>query len=545
MNGALSIADAVEQLGADKAAEAARRAMWRIGDLSYHCSAVQMEARALVYEHRSRRVVWETSRRFGKTRTCVVIADEQALAYPGIRIPYGAPTADQVRAFVHPHMLELANHAPDELAPDLVHGDQVFPPLQWYDQAGNPVDTKAHGGVELARFRGTKVEEQLRMSRVVCAGCDTQRNANRLRGTGTVFAVIDEARDIPILLYVLRSIIGPMLWEARSRWHESVDPVMLVPSTPPDDADHPFASVADAAEAKGARFTANVYDCDHLSERDIAEAIDEAGGEDTVAWQVEGLAKRVRDPERVVFPEWNESLHVGEVERPDYFLPCVVGDAGFTDWDVLGFGYYHFELDLIVIEAEVAMRRARSDTLDAAAREMEAELWPGMRVHRRSIDAAPKVRADMSDPDLQWDDPEEAARLAQREGRRFWHGVSRDGGVSKGRMRSLTNKVRVTLKRRGILVHPRCKTIIAHANAARWAKNRNEFERVKDEKSEPLHHFDGAACLAYFVRDVDTSTNPYPKIPPGVTEHTHHIPATLREEPRKRRLARALGGRRR
>lgn len=490
-------------LGPDASA-AARHALWRAGDLSFFCSDVQVNARSLVYENPSRRVVWETNRRFGKSRTCVVIADEHALAFPGVRIPYAAPTGVQVRTFVHPPMLELANTAPPELAPDIVDGDQVFPPLQWYDAAGNPVRTKLHGGVELARFKGKKPDELLRQSRVAPHGCEDRLKANRLRGTGTVFGVLDEVRDIPIVAYVIKSVIGPMLWEARSRWHGDVKPTMLVASTPADTPDHPFVEIADAAEAKGAYFHATVYDCDHLDDRAIAEAIEEAGGEHTLQWQVEGLAKRVRDPKRLVFPEFDRETHVREVERPEHFRPVVIGDGGHVDMAVYLFGYYHFDLAAYVVEDELSFQRTRSDITDAAIADKERELWPGIHVSKRRVDAPPQVRADMNREE--WGDPRD---IDGDEEPPHWLSVSKPTNKQLGSMQSGVNRARVLLKGRRVFISPKCTTLVSHVDAARWNAARTEFDRVKDENKEPVHHFDGAAGLVYFIRDADTA-NPYP-----------------------------------
>lgn len=530
----MRLEDAVAEVGADAVRVGARHAYWRRGDLSYHCSDIQLQARALVMKG-IRRVAWETCRRFGKSRTGVVIAGEWCLAFPGVRIPYAAPSGDACKTFVHPHMLELASHAPDDMAPELVGGEQVFPPLQWYDAAGNPVRTRLDGGTELARFRGPKAEELLRMSVVAPKGCEDMRKANRLRGTGTVGGIIDEARDIPVLHHVLSKVMGPMLWEARSRFHEDVEPVLLVVSTPADEVEHPFPEVCDAAEAKGAYLRATVYDCDHLSERDIAEAIEDAGGEHTVAWQVEGLARRMRDPERSVLPEFTDGL-VGEQERPRWFLPCIVGDLGFTDMSVLAFGYYDFEADRYVIEDEVAGQRMVSDVLDASIAGTTARLWPGMQVHRRRLDATPREREDLSR--AEWQEQGGGSDAT-------WVPVSGDGGVHKGRMRALANRARIICKRGQLLVHPRCETIIAHAKHARWDRARKSFLRVVDEGGQPLHHYDGAAALLYFLRDCDATTNPVPALPPGVTDETHHIPPHLRQDQKKEQLRRLLGGKRR
>jgi hypothetical protein len=484
---------------------ATAHALWRIGRLAFFCSAIQCTARALVYEHPSRRVVWETNRRFGKTRTCVTISGEMCLAFPGVRVPYAAPTATQVRTFVHPPMLELTNTAPPDIAPELVGGEWVFPPLQWFDAKGNPVRTKLHGGAEVARFKGKRAEELLCMSRVAPHGCEDAKKADALRGTGTVFAVLDEVRDIPIVRYVLSSVVGPMLWEARSRWHDAVKATMLVASTTPSEPDHPFVEIADAAEAKGAYFHATIYDCDHLDERAIEDAKEEAGGEDTIQWRVEALAERVRDPRVVAFCEFDRAVHVGARERPSHFFPAVIADGAYIDQQVHLFGFYSFEDATYVIEDERVFQRTRSDIVSEAVSSAEAELWPGLTVGRRRIDAPPQVRADMNREE--WGAPE--AWDDETREPPHWGAVTKPRSSALGSFEAGVNRVRVLLKGGRILIHPRCKTLIAQTNAARWNAARSEFERVSDEKGQVLHHFDAAAALVYFVRDASTA-NPTP-----------------------------------
>lgn len=476
---------------------AGAHACWRAGTLEYRFSDVQLRMRSLVYEHAARRIVWLTCRRLGKSRSACGISTEKSLAYPGVRIPYAASTGEQVRDFVDPHMVRIANEAPPDLAPEQLNGEWVFPPLQWFDAAGNPVRTKDEGGTQVVRYKGNAFEERLRMSRIVPKGCEDTRKADRLRGPGTIFIVIDEARDIDILEYVLSEVFAPMLWEARSVWGPLVRPKMLIPSTAPRTPDHPHNAVIDRAIEAGAYAEATVYDCDHLDAQDIKEAIEEAGGEDTVAFQREGLAKRVRDTNILVLPEFDDSC-IGEHARPEHFLPGVIGDGGFIDMAVMAFGYFDFEQAMFIIEDEIAVRRTDSATLDALIAAKERELWSGLEVHTRKVDAPPQTRADM--------------------GRAEWQREKADGeestswtSVRKDEMEAGANAMRVLCKRGKVRVHPRCKTIVAHCTGARWNTARTEFVRVKDPVTkEPLHHYDGAAAAIYFVRDIDRLTNPFP-----------------------------------
>lgn len=504
-------------LGEDAARTAARHALWRAGDIRYALHAGQLDALETILASEARRFVLCTGRRWGKSRLMCVIAVAvcvlRALHRAGAELPdwlspwlravvarttrparvvYAAPTAGMVAEFIEPHMQWLASHAPAELRPepDALHGRWIFP--------GGDV--------------------------IVIRGCEDRKKADRLRGPEADLGIVDEGGFIPILDYVAKSVVGPQLWETRGR--------MLLPSSPPESPDHPFVQFLAEAEEVGASFRARTADAPHITPAMLAEAIADAGGEDSVDWQREGEARIVIDPERTVLPEFSahESFIVREVERPRHFLPHVIGDAGFEDCDVMLFGYYDFRADLDVIEDEVVMHHARSDTLDAGVAAKERELWgtperPAPKVHRRRVDAQPKVRADMSREEWQAEDEEDAVR--------HWQGVSKArGGPGMGSMRAAANAARVRISRGRVVISPRCKTTIAHAKHARWAQNGDTFLRVADGQGRTLHHYDGAAALVYFLRDLDRAKNPYPVIPEGVTHDDHFIPPALIQQRR-------------
>jgi hypothetical protein len=494
--------------------EAARHACWRAGDLRYLLHRGQREALGAILGASARRFVLCTGRRWGKSRLMCVFAallivlrirwrvgvepppwvPRDSWLY-GVttrtklpaRVVYAAPTQGMVSEFVEPHMRLLAAHAPPELRPEAVHSDWRWP-----------------GGDVL-----------------VIKGCEDRKKADRLRGSEADATIADEGGFIPILGYVVRDVLGPQLWETRGH--------MLLPSTPPESPDHPFVEFLGEAEAASAAYRASTLEAPHLTQEMLSEAIEDAGGADSIGWQREGLARVVVDPERTVLPEFSEheQIIVREYPRPEHALLHVIGDAGFEDCDVILLGFYDFRADVDVIEAEVVLQHARSDTLDARVAAAEKELWgPRLpKVHRRKVDAQPKVRADMSREEWQAQDPEDAVR--------HWSSVSRDGGRSAGRMRALANAARVRLVRGRVAIHPRCTTTIAHAKHARWDDHRNDFVRVYDDAHKPVHHYDGCAALLYFLRDLDRSANPYPLLPPGVKDETHFIPVHLRRDPQR------------
>lgn len=480
---------------------AARWALWRAGDLRYLLHAGQLDALSAFFASDQRRFVLCTGRRWGKSRFMVTVADMFAVHRalwragqeppswcPGwwrtlvmrtkkpARVVYAAPTAGMVAEFIEPHMRLLASHAPPELRPEQSQGEWVFPEVD----------------------------------RVVVRGCEDRKKADRLRGAEADLGIADEGGFIPILDYVVRSVLGPQLWETRGR--------MLLPSTPPESPDHPFVDLLSEAEAKGAAFRARTADAPHITPAMLADAIEDAGGEDSVAWQREGEAQIIIDPSHVVVPEWGEAEPhiVAEHQRPPYFVPCVIGDLGYEDLTVIAFGYHDFAADLDVIERELVLRRSTSAEIDARCREIERELWGTVPVGRRRIDATPITRADM-------------ARLGEDGEGETWTGVRKDDRTAS------VNALRIRVKRHRLRVHPSCTTIIAHARYGRWNRRRTDLERPDSGE----HHYDGLDALRYFVRDLDRSTNPYPALE-GVSTATHHIGPSAGQSAAARTLERLL-----
>jgi hypothetical protein len=501
---------------------AAREVGGRAGDLSYLLHEGQLEALECMGSSKRRRFLMNVGRRWGKSRLMCVIAvwvmllrmlwrrgatrealcavaptwlvDAAMRTKRKARVLYAAPTGDMIAEFVAPHMELLIEHCPVDFGLKLFDGEYVM------------VDG----------------------DRIVMKGCEDKKKANRLRGSEADLAIVDEWGSIPILGYVVKSVIGFQLIETRGR--------MLMPSTPPEEADHPGIAFLEEAQAYGAYYHAETEDAPHITQEMIDEIIVECGGKDTVDYMREARAMIVRDPQLVVLPEFGEHL-VGVTERPPYFLPCIIGDMGFTDWAVILFGYYHWVEARYVIEREVGGQRVSSDDLDEMLRATADELWPGMKIHRRRLDSTPRERDDLNNEKWQSEAAEDGADM-------HWGSVSRDGGNGKGRMRSLANHARIECKNERLLVHPSCKTAIAHMTHARWNTARDSFVRVHDENGEPIHHYDGCAAGLYFLRDCDATTNPWPRLGPGVTSDTHHVPPELLAEKKKIRQIFGRGTRR-
>lgn len=442
---------------------AAAAACWEAGDLSYALHDGQVRAVELVREaHRRgvRRSVWNIARRWGKSRAAVTMSAELCLRHPAdarpARIPYAAMTEGTVAEFIAPHLYELGLDAPERLRPEEARGEWLFPSTG---------------------------------SRIVMRGCEDRKKADRLRGPSATFAVIDEAGFIPDLDYVVRSVIAPQLI--------TTDGHLLAASSPPVSPEHPFRSLALEAEERGAYMHAPITSAPHLDPAAVARFCAEVGGEGSAAWRREGLALFVVDETRALVPEFErlEDAVVGVVDRPRFFDAYVVGDLGYVDLTVLLFGYWHFELALLVVEDEVVLRRPTSDDVHRAAAAKERELWGGQEPLVRAVDAPAITVADLRrlQPPTPGRDEDDPAR---------WHAVAHD------ELEAALNALRLRITRGGIVIHPRCRTLRAHLRAGVWNSQRTSFARV--ETSDGGHHFDAVAAAVYLNRTVRVDRNPEP-----------------------------------
>ena len=115
-----------------------------------------------------------------------------------------------------PIFTEIIATAPPELRPELV-GDEV-------------------------RFKNG--------SRIVFAACEDRAKAERLRGPKSHKIIVDEAGFIPVLKYVVNSVLLFQLAGTGGK--------LLMGSSPPDSPAHPFVEFYRSAESAGAAMTGNI-----------------------------------------------------------------------------------------------------------------------------------------------------------------------------------------------------------------------------------------------------------------------------------------------
>lgn len=455
--------------------------LWRRGELRWKLHAGQIGVYESIAESTERRYVINCSRRIGKTFLVVTIAIETARQKPGAQIRYAAPTGKALKKIVLPIMRVVLRDCPEDMKPE------------W----------KASEGVY--RFPNG--------SEIHLAGTDNG-NAENLRGTAADLCIVDEAGFIDELDYLVKDILGPQLMYAPK------GAKTIIASTPPRSPAHEFTTYLTEAEIKGAYSHRTIYDNPLLTEQEIEEFMEDAGGEDSTTWKREYLAQVVADATRAVVPEMKpeiEGLIVQEHKRPAFFNTSTVGDLGFNDATAFLFGYYDFDVAKVVIEDEFLVHSSGSRKISNEIKVREARLWPNRPEPERYADGELITLQDMGE-----------------------HGV----GISPvrkgpGSLEQGVNEVRKAVQGIQLVIHPRCTHLIAHLKYAIWNKQRTKFA-----KSDPdeFFHFDALAALVYFLRHVNRD-NPYPD-DLAANPHTQFIPPDVTDNSRKNQLVKAFGGRR-
>jgi hypothetical protein len=438
--------------------------MWKRKDLSYLLHADQEKVRTAFYQSKARKFYLGCSRRWGKSFFKCVTAAEKAITVDNSEIRYAAPTQKMAKQIVEPHFRRIFNDAPDDVRPDFRVQEQIW------------------------RFPNG--------SSIILAGVDNG-GAERLRGTSTTLALVDEAGLMDDLDYLIQDILLPQTITVNGR--------ILIGSTPPRTPAHPFKRQCQDAMMNGAYIKRTIYDAPHINEGMIEEYMYESGGKDSTTWKREYLVEFVTDENLAIVPEWSRLMRGGsshplvmEWARPKYYNCWVVADVGFNDLTAIGFFYVDFASGKIVLEDELYMVRTRSDAVNAKVRAKLAALGYHEPQSFTADTLAKNTIVDMSDDETSWSPP------------------------PKHNAEGALNNLRLAIQRGQLIIHPRCKVTISHLENGIWNKSKQGFER-----SDEFGHFDGIDMLKYGVRVVDLTANPYPDDDlPSLDEH--HVRGRMR-----------------
>lgn len=409
--------------------------------------------------------VLDIARRWGKTTLCLIVLYIWAILLPrligrGAILTYATREKDQIKRIVLPIHRMLTADAPASVCP-------------------------VHYGSHEGMGEGLYFPAQAGGSIIKLVGVD--KDPHRLRGEGSDGGVFSEAGHMKDLQESIASVFLPQF--QHRPWAR-----LILESTAPSQLDHDYdVHFVPDAKLRGAYVFGTLDDNDSLTEEERAKALREAGGKDSPMARREYYGERVRDPEAIAVPEFDEARHVGHVEMPEYAIGCVFQDPGLRDLFGVVWGYWHFELEMLVIQRSWAKRNASTAEVSEVIHSVAAELWeqPGEELRW-------------------WDGPVErrnpACHVSDTEARtihdqRVQYGLNvqaadksvKNYGVGEAKFYRLRNAFRESVEGRPrIMIEPGSGPLVDHVKHARWNASRTDLDRHK-----AWGHFDTMLALVY------------------------------------------------
>lgn len=391
-----------------------------------------------------------------------VIAMEAALQNINFQIHFGAPYQNALRDFLLPIFKQILEDCPDDIRPVWKQHES-----KWVFANGSYIK--------------------------LCGANNGQ--FDNLRGNKSDLFILDEAAQIDKVDDVIHGVAMPQLLSSKNP-----NKRIILPSTPPTTPDHPFKRYAEEAKAVGAYSHFTIYDAGYSEEEidRIASKID--GGKNSTYFKREYLAQFVVEEELQIIPEWKPE-YVQEIKKNDLFqfYTIVEGlDIGYRDFTAWIMGYYDFANSRLVIEHEYSLRENEFTTeiLAKGIKKCEDDYQKlnTTRIRRISDNNNLNLIADLS-------------RLHKLSFGPIRKNV-KDGRISHDK-EWMVSQTRKCVKDGKLVVHPRCKMLIASLEFGIWKAGHSEFA-----KSEKLGHYDFLDALIYLIAGLIPAVRNINPVPP-------------------------------
>lgn len=434
---------------------------WRQGRLKFLLKPAQKRIYEDIKNSTELIYVVNCSRRLGKTFTMAVIAIEAALQNINFQIHFGAPYQNALRDFLLPIFRQILEDCPEDLRPTWKQLES-----KWVFKNGSYIK--------------------------LCGANNGQ--FDNLRGNKSDLFILDEAAQIDQVENVVNSVALPQLLSSKNP-----NKKIILPSTPPTTPDHPFKKYAETAKALGAYSHFTIYDAGY-PEAEIESMAKQVGGKDSTTFRREFMAEFVVDAALHIVPEW-DAKYVQEVKKDDYFQfwTVVEGlDIGYRDFTAWIIGYYDFNSGRLIIEHEYAIKENdfTTETLAKNIKLIEATYQESNknRVRRISDNNNLNLIADLS----------KLHKLP-------FAPVSKNTGSGTDRKGKewMVSQTRKWINDGNLIIHPRCKMLIASLEFGIWKEGHAEFAR-----SEKLGHYDFIDALIYLVAGLMPSIRNINPVPP-------------------------------
>ena len=182
-----------------------------------------------------------------------------------------------------------------------------------------------------------------------------------------------------------------------------------------------------------------------------------------------------------VLPEFDRNKHVKEYEKPQYYIPYVSIDLGYTDHTAALIGYYDFKNCIYVIDNEFILKQPTI-----------LDIKKSLDVLEQGYDST-KIKR-FSDNDL----------LVLSELNRVYN--VKITATKKDDKEAQINNLRVLLQQNKIYINPKCENLIVQCETVSFNKNHTSYNRVDE------HHFDLVDALLYLIRNINIKENPVPPV---------------------------------
>lgn len=432
---------------------AARDQLWYSGVLTWKLRSHQKKLYDSYTNCKEKMVVWNCSRRLGKSYALCIIALETCLKTPNSFIKYCCSQQNDARDIIRPLIYELIEDCPLDIRPEFKTQENT-----WVFPNGSRIQVKGLDGGK----------------------------ADSIRGGAAHLVVVDEAGFVRDLDKVINKVLLPTTLTTKGK--------IILASTPSESPDHPFVTIyLNKARIEENLVTMTVYENPYLERDELDKIIAEyVGGVANPDFRREYLCEILIDEQRAIIPEFSKVKDkvVRDWKRAPFYDSYVAMDIGVKDLTVVLFAWYDFLASKIIVEDEYVVngQKYNTNTLAENIKSKEDKLFTDpmtgecRRPFLRVSDTTLTVIND----------------LRQSHDLMFLPTGKTDADAA-------LNKVRMMIQNEQIIINPRCVHTINHLEKGIWNKNKTSFERSSD-----FGHYDAIDALKYLVRNVQLTKNPYP-----------------------------------
>jgi hypothetical protein len=455
-----------------------RRELWRRGEVvSLLCRGdAEQEGWVRRVQTTNEPNVWLVGRQRGKSFAALALACETCVRGAGSIVRYAMLTGKSARAAIVPTLALILADCPDELRPKV---------------------SEEHGVVQWRNG-----------STITWAGTDNEQ-FDRLRGPRAHLVILDESAFYADLERVEAALL-PQLTTTNGK--------VLYLSTPPETPAHPFLQRYQAARANGVGVHATIHSNPRLGPAGVQAVVHREASrlgytdeevQRSTYWRREYLAEVVAEESRAALPSWDEAAQrecVLETPRPPHFDAYVSFDWGWQPDPSFGiWGWHDVASSRIVVEEECEWRAKTLSEIAADAKAIELRLYGADRFDGTLLGAKDFLERTVPDVWLSKCISDKAPRqpylrvgdndvqlLAEMSGPHGYAIMPTD----KADKHLQVDNLNMLIRQRRLIVHPRCKRLLAQMSGTLWNKARTEWERTS------LDHGEGVDCLVYLGRNV-------------------------------------------